>query len=169
MTIKVPLSPFGFVMVVILVLIAFAWLLLNALNAGAQQSASGYYATGMTPATGLASTSGKENSAVIKTSSGSGSLRASMIAALSYNTGASEVAMLFDAAALPSNGALPIAECPLATAASAVAPAPCSFSIPAGGMPLTSGLVVACSTTGSTLTVDTHSGGYCYFSVAYNP
>ena len=129
--------------------------------AHAQTNKIGYYVT--------ASTTGMENSAIILPTTGSGTASWVMGAALSYNTSAAEVAMCFDSATLPANNAIPIMACPLAVAGSAAAPAPCSFSLPFGGLTLTKGLTCACSTTGKKLTVDTTSGGNCYFEIGWLP
>lgn len=141
------------------ILIALAIALALGGTARAQNQSVGFYHT--------TASGGMENSAVVLSSAGSGSRRVLMIGAASYNTSAAEVAMIFDAASLPANATIPLAICSLPAAASAAAPATCSFSLPMGGMSLVSGLVVACSTTGKVLTVDTTSGGNCSFYVAW--
>lgn len=133
--------------------------------------AGGSYATGDKDANGAnASVSGLENSAIIMTATSHGPIsshRVLMVGALSANTSAAETAMVFDSATLPANNAIPIMSCPLSKAA-ANAPTSCSFSLPAEGLRgLTKGLTVACSTTWPLLTVDTTSGGNCFFNVSY--
>lgn len=119
------------------------------------QTRGGYYST--------STASGTENSAVALKAAGTGSDVVNLAGACNYDTGNPKVAMLFDSAALPSNGVVPIAIVPLAAAAAAAQPTCASFSTP---IPFRFGIVIACSTTGKTLTVDTTSGGNCYFEVS---
>jgi len=123
------------------------------------------YSTGQPPASGAASLTGTENSAVVFIAAPGTSQNVLLVAVQNYGASA-EVAMLFDAAALPANGAIPAASCAVAAGA-ANAPGQCSFSWPGSGRPNRNGIVVACSTTGKTLTVDATAGGNCYFQVLY--
>ena len=123
------------------------------------------YSTGQPPASGATSVTGTENSAVVFVAA-NGSVQKMLLIAVQNYGAAAEVAMLFDAAALPANGAIPIAACALAAGA-ANAPSQCSFALPADGRVMKLGTVVACSTTGKTLTVDATAGGVCYFQVQY--
>jgi hypothetical protein len=74
--------------------------------------------------------------------------------------------MAFDAASLPANGTVPKMQLSLPAAQAAAQPSCSSFGLPAAGVTLYNGLVVAASTTGKTLTVDTTSGGNTFFEVA---
>jgi hypothetical protein len=88
-----------------------------------------------------------------------------LISACNYNSGAAEVVMVFDASALPVNGAVPKMELPLPASGGTNAPSCASFSLPASGVTLYKGLVIAASTSGKTLTVDTTAGGNTFFEV----
>jgi hypothetical protein len=88
-----------------------------------------------------------------------------LISACNYNSEAPEVVMVFDARALPANGAVPKMELPLPASAGNNAPSCASFSLPASGVTLYAGLVIASSTTGKTLTIDTTEGGNTFFEV----
>jgi len=123
------------------------------------------YNTGKAPASGPTSVTGTENSAVVFIAAPGTSQNVLLVAVQNYGASA-EVAMLFDASALPANGAIPVASCAV-PAGSANAPGQCSFSWPGTGRPNSQGIVVACSTTGKTLTVDATAGGNCYFQVLY--
>jgi hypothetical protein len=140
------------------------------LAASAHAQGIGYYHTGNKDANGAnASTTGMENSAIIISAANlgaAGSRHFLMLSALGYGA-AAEVAMCFDSATLPATGAIPIAACPLAPAASTPAPSSCSFALPFDGLPLSKGLTCACSTTGQTLTTDTTSGGNCFFGIGW--
>jgi hypothetical protein len=139
----------------------------------ARAQAIGYYHTGNKDANGAnASTTGMENSVIVVNSSPSSSRRFMMLSAVSYNTSAALVAMCFDSATLPADQsaasvAALLSQCSLATATSATQPSTCSFSLPNEGVGLVSGLTCACSTTGKKLTVDTTSGGDCFFGIAW--
>lgn len=127
-----------------------------------------YYATGVyTPVGGSISVTGTENSAIVATIPKGATRSILMIAALNHDTSNAKLVMLFDSATLPANGTIPLATCPVGPALAATKPAGCSFNIPADGLYIKSGIVVACSTTAKTLTVDTTSGGNCYFEVGY--
>ena len=123
------------------------------------------YSTGQPPASGSTSVSGTENSAVIYISPTGTSQKVLLVAVQNYGATA-EVAMLFDNPTLPANGAIPLASCALPVG-TANAPSQCSFAFPPDGHVNTKGIVVACSTTGKTLTVDATAGGVCYFEVNY--
>lgn len=123
------------------------------------------YSTGQPPASGATSVTGTENSAVVFVAA-NGSVQKMLLIAVQNYGAAAEVAMLFDAAALPANGAIPIASCAV-PAGTANAPGQCSFALPADGRVMKLGTVIACSTTGKTLTVDATAGGVCYFQVQY--
>jgi hypothetical protein len=90
-----------------------------------------------------------------------------LIAACSYNFAAAEVVMVFDANALPANGTAPKMEFSLPTAGGANAPSCGSLALPAGGVSFDKGVVIAASTSGKTLTVDTASAGNTFFEVGY--
>jgi len=110
--------------------------------------------------------SGTENYAVISNAGGVAIPEpVRLISACSYNSSAPEVVMVFDAKALPANGAVPKMELPLPASGGNNAPSCASFSLPANGVALYKGLVVAASTTGKTLTVDTAAGGNTFFEV----
>jgi hypothetical protein len=126
-----------------------------------------FYATGMAPASGATSVSGTENSAVVVITPASKRNTLLLAAVQNYDAANPKVAMVFDAAALPANGAIPRAACALAAAPGAANPSQCSLSLPGDGTGVGNGIVIACSTTGKTLTVDVTSGGNCYFQVAY--
>lgn len=151
------------------------WVMLAALliPSFARAQAIGYYHTGNKDANGAnASTTGMENSVIVVNSSPSSSRRFMMLSAVSYNTSAALVAMCFDSATLPADGsaasvAALLSQCSLATATAAAQPSTCSFSLPNEGVGLVSGLTCACSTTGKKLTVDTTSGGDCFFGIAW--
>jgi hypothetical protein len=121
------------------------------------------YSTGQAPASGATSVTGTENSAITYVAA-NGSVQKLLLVAVQNYGASAEVAMLFDSATLPANGAIPLASCALA-AGTANAPAQCSLSLPADGRVMKLGTVVACSTTGKTLTVDATAGGVCYFQV----
>lgn len=123
------------------------------------------YTTGQAPASGPTSVTGTENSAVVLIGNGGTQHTVLLVAVQNYGASA-EIAMLFDAAAVPATGAIPLASCAL-PAGAAAAPAQCSLSFPADGRTNYQGIVVACSTTGKTLTTDTTVGGNCYFQVGY--
>jgi hypothetical protein len=126
-----------------------------------------YYATGQPPASGATSVSGTENSAVVAVNSPTKQYTVLMVAVQNYDAANAKVAMLFDAGALPATGAIPLAACAAPAATGVVAPGQCSFALPGDGRGLVNGLVVACSTSGKTLTVDGTAGGNCYFQVAF--
>jgi hypothetical protein len=86
-----------------------------------------------------------------------------LAAAVNYDASNAKVAMVFDSATLPANGAIPVLVVPLAAALSATQPTPGSFSLPAAGVKFQNGIVFALSTTAKTLTVDTTSGGNGFF------
>jgi hypothetical protein len=124
------------------------------------QSTANFYST--------AAASGTENYAAIRNAGGTGVPEpVRLISACNYNSGAPEVVMVFDAGALPANGSLPKMMLPLPASSGSNAPSCASFSMPAGGVTFYAGVVVAASTTGRTLTVDTTSGGNSYFEVAH--
>lgn len=123
------------------------------------------YSTGQAPASGATSVTGTENSAIVLIGNGTSQRTVQLVAVQNYGA-AAVVAMLFDANALPATGAIPVASCALAAGAAA-APSQCSISFPGDGRVNFKGIVVACSTTGKTLTTDTTVGGNCYFQVAY--
>jgi hypothetical protein len=123
------------------------------------------YTTGQAPASGATSVTGTENSAIVAIGNGTTQRTVLLVAVQNYGA-AAEVAMLFDAAALPGTGAIPLASCAL-PAGAAAAPSQCSISFPGDGRVNVQGIVVACSTTGKTLTTDTTIGGNCYFQVGY--
>ena len=126
-----------------------------------------FYATGMPPASGATSVSGTENSAVVAINSPTKLYTVLMVAVQNYDAANAKIAMLFDAAALPANGTIPLASCALPAATGTVAPGQCSFALPGDGRGVSAGIVAACSTTGKTLTVDGTAGGNCYFQVAF--
>jgi hypothetical protein len=109
-------------------------------------------------------TSGTENYALISNAGGVPE-PVRLISACNYNSGAPEVVMVFDASALPVNGAVPKMELPLPASGGTNAPSCASFSLPASGVTLYKGLIIAASTTGKTLTVDTTAGGNTFFEV----
>lgn len=113
-----------------------------------------------------ATATGTENYAVISNAGGVAIPEpVRLISACSYNSSAPEVVMVFDAKALPANGAIPKMQLPLPASGGNNAPSCASFSLPAGGVTLYAGLVIADSTTGKTLTVDTTPGGNTFFEV----
>jgi hypothetical protein len=124
------------------------------------QATVNYYST--------AAASGTENYAVI---ANAGTVPIAQpvrfIAACSYNSTAPELIMLFDAKALPSNGTVPKMEFVLPAAGGANAPSCGSLPLPPGGVSFHKGAVVAASTAGKTLTVDTASSGNTFFEVGY--
>ena len=89
------------------------------------------------------------------------------IAACSYNSAAPEVVMLFDALSLPANGTAPRMEFSLPAAGGTNAPSCGSIPLPPGGVDFFKGVVVAASTSGKTLTVDTSGSGNTFFEVGY--
>lgn len=122
------------------------------------QSTANFYST--------RAAAGSENYAVIINAGVAAPEPVRLISACNYNAAAPEVVMVFDANALPANGAVPMMELPLPESGGSNAPACGSFSMPDGGVTLYHGLVIAASTTGKTLTVDTANGGNTFFEVA---
>lgn len=118
------------------------------------QSRANYYST--------LTTTGTENSAVAFKATTPPTSILQLAAACNYDASNPKIAMVFDATSLPANGNVPIAIVPLAAAGS-VLPTCGSFSTP---IVFANGIVLACSTTGKTLTVDTTSGGNCYFEAS---
>jgi hypothetical protein len=112
-----------------------------------------------------AAASGTENYAIVDNSGGFAPEPARLISACNYNVAAPEVVMVFDASALPANGSVPKMQLPLPAANGASAPSCGSFSLPAGGVTFYTGLLIAASTSGKTLTIDTTSGGNTFFEV----
>jgi len=113
-----------------------------------------------------AAASGTENYALISNAGGVAVPEpVRLISACNYNSGAPEVVMVFDASALPANGAVPKMELPLPASAGTNSPSCASFSLPESGVTLYKGLVIAASTTGRTLTVDTTASGNTFFEV----
>ena len=110
--------------------------------------------------------SGSENYAIISNAGGVAVPEpVRLISACNYNSAEPEVVMVFDATALPANGAVPKMELPISVSSGSNAPSCASFSLPAGGVILYKGLVIAASTSGKTLTVDTTVGGNTFFEV----
>jgi len=106
---------------------------------------------------------GSENFAVVTNAAGK---TITLVGALNFDTSNAKVVMMFDATALPSSGAVPLVSVPIAAAISATQPSPSSFSFPTG-LTVQNGIVVACSTTAKTRTVDTTAGGNCKFLVVW--
>ena len=108
--------------------------------------------------------SGTENYAIVPNAGGRLVPEpARLLSACNYNLAGPEVVMVFDASVLPANGAVPKMQLPLPAATGSNAPSCGSFSLPAGGVTFYSGLAIAASTSGKTLTVDTTSGGNTFF------
>jgi hypothetical protein len=126
-----------------------------------------YYATGQPPASGSTSVSGTENSAVVAVNSPTKQYAVLMIAVQNYDAANPKMAMLFDAGGLPATGAIPLAACAAPAATGVAAPGQCSFALPSDGRGMAAGIVVACSTSGKTLTLDGTAGGNCYFQVGF--
>jgi len=120
------------------------------------QGAVNFYAT--------TAASGTENYAIVL-NAGLDPEPTRLLSACNYNLAAAEVVMVFDAVVLPANGAVPKMQLPLPAATAANAPSCGSFSLPAGGVTFYSGLLIASSTTGKTLTADTRPGGNTFFEV----
>lgn len=112
-----------------------------------------------------AGTTGTENSAVTPVEPGQ---VVNLITVVNDSTSAALTAMCFDAASLPTNGAVPRLPPVPMVAGTAAAGTPGSFALPRDGFQVVNGLVCACSTTAKTLTVDTTSGGDCFFGVGWN-
>jgi hypothetical protein len=108
---------------------------------------------------------GTENSAAIPIQPGG---VVNLIAIVNDSTSLALTGMCFDATSLPGNGAVPrLPPVPL-QAGSTSAGTPGSLALPRDGFQVINGLVCACSTTAKTLTVDTTSGGDCFFGVGWN-
>lgn len=109
--------------------------------------------------------SGTENSAVIPVQP---TQVVNLIAIVNDSTSAALTGMCFDATSLPTNGAVPrLPPVPLAAGTAAAGTAG-SLALPRDGFQVVNGLVCACSMTAKTLTVDTTSGGDCFFGVGWN-
>jgi hypothetical protein len=128
--------------------------------AASAQSTVNYYST--------TAASGTENYAVIPNA---GTVPIAqpvrLVAACSYNSAAGEVVMIFDATALPGNGAVPKMEFSLPAAGGVNAPSCGSIPLPPVGVSFHKGVVVAASTSGKTLTTDTAGSGNTFFEVGY--
>ena len=119
------------------------------------QSAANMYSTG--------SHATAENSAVITNKPSSS---AYVIEVSNFDASNSKDVMCFDAATLPSNGAIPIWHLGVGAMPTAVQPAQSSNAFPATR--LVNGLVCALSTTAKTLTVDTASPANGFFNAWWN-
>jgi hypothetical protein len=90
------------------------------------------------------------------------------MACFNYDTSNPKVVMLFDAASVPSNGAVATrGMMPIPAATSANQPGFTSMTIAEGGMTFSSGITFAASTTGKTLTIDTTGGGNVHCAASY--
>jgi hypothetical protein len=112
-----------------------------------------------------ATTSGTENS----NSLGGGPTTLFALGCCNYDVVNPKVVMLFDAAAVPSNGAIPTRGLlPLGVAVSANQPQCNSLVIAQGGEIFRTGITFAVSTTGRVLTVDTTSGGNVHCAASWS-
>ena len=121
-----------------LLTLAFATLLALAPLAWAGESVQ-LYTTGIPPLS--MTTGGTENSGVVKT------VPSVMVSAwfMNYDAANAKIAMAFDSATLPANGAIPRLAVSIPAHNATGQPGQASFTLPLGGVSFVNGIVWACS------------------------
>ena len=126
---------------------------------GAEKYANLVYVVGGDAAVGTSAGVSRANSVAYATNLVIKNTAGTLISLSGYNSLAStQFIQIHDATALPSNNAVP------AMIISVAASSAFSFTIPATGIPFTTGIIVCNSTTGPTLTV---GAANCYFTATY--